>query len=419
MADVSSDGRWPEAGSDVARPKWAVPVARLRTERRVLNDLAIALGRSTSFDDIYLGIHDHVTQLMDVGSFIISLFDAETETITADFVYGEGRIIDPKVLPPLKLEPPGRGTQSQVIRTGQPMIVSDLSGPMANLEVQYEFTPEGEMMPGPPTPEEEAKSTQSELLAPMLHEGDVIGVVALQSHRLDAYGREDMELLCGIANLAAVAIDNQRLVKSLQDSADRLDHALRKTLEITSRVTAMRDPYTSRHQEGVAKLSESVARAMGLEASRIESLRVAALLHDVGKLSVPADLLSKPSALTPMEMNLVRAHVDASAQALREYPMEGPIAEIVLQHHENLDGTGYPQGLAGDDILLEARILRVADSVEAMTAHRPFRPAFTLEHTIDEIRALSGSRYDREVVSTCLELLRDGFRFPGRDEPPH
>ena len=414
---MSEDGRGPEQGSEAARARWAEPVVRLRKERRVLNDLAIALGRSTSFDDVYLGLHEHVAQLMDVGSFIISLFDAETETITTGFVYGEGRIIDPKVLPPLKLEPPGKGTQSQVIRTGQPMIVNDLSAPMVGLEVQYEFTPKGDVMPGPPTPEEEEKSTQSELLAPMLHEGDVIGVVALQSHRLNAYGHEDLDLLCGIANLAAVAIDNQRLLKSLQDSAERLDHALRVTLEITSRVTAMRDPYTSKHHEGVAKLSEAVARAMGLEGASVESLRVAALLHDVGKLSVPADLLSKPSALTPMEMNLVRAHVGASARALRGYPMEGPIAEIVLQHHENLNGTGYPRGLAGDDILLEARILRVADSVEAMTAHRPFRPAFTLEHTIDEIRTLSGSRYDPEVVSTCLDLLQDGFRFPGRDGP--
>jgi len=417
MASISKREAGPPSGSEPARGGQSDPMARLREERRVLNDLAIALGRSTSFDDIYLGIHDHVSRLMDVGSFIISLFDAETETITAAFVYGEGRIIDPKLLPPLPLEAPGKGTQSQVIRTGQPMIVNDLSGPMADLDVQYEFTAEGEVIPGPPTPEEEKNSTRSELLAPMLHEDDVIGVVALQSHRLDAYGREDMDLLCGIANLAAVAIENRRLVQSLQDSADRLDHALRKTLEITSRVTAMRDPYTSRHHEGVAKLSETVARAMGLDASRVESLRVAALLHDVGKLSVPADLLSKPSVLTPMEMNLVRCHVDASARALTEYPMDGPIAEIVHQHHENLDGTGYPQGLAGDEILLEARILRVADSVEAMTAHRPFRPAFSLEYTMDEIRAFSGSRYDREVVSTCLGLLEDGFRFPGRDDP--
>ena len=330
---------------------------------------------------------------------------------TAGFVYGEGRIVDPTVLPPLKLEAPGKGTQSQVIRTGVPMIVNDLRGPMADLEVQYEFTPEGDVIPGPPTPEEEETSTKAELLAPMLNDGDVIGVVALQSHRRNAYTQEDMELLCGIANLAAVAIRNQRLVQSLQDSAERLDRALQKTIEITARVTAMRDPYTSLHHEGVAELAGAIAGAMQFDAERIESLRVAALLHDVGKLSVPAELLNKPSALTEMELKLVETHAEASACVLSEYPIEGPIAEIVLQHHENLDGSGYPHGRSGEGILLDARILRVADTVEAMTAHRPFRPAYTIEHTVDEISSLRGTYYDPDVVDVCVNLIEGGFRF--------
>jgi len=386
-------------------------VKRLLEERRVLNDLAVALGQSTSFQEIYGQIHEHVVQLMDVSSFIISLFDAPTETITAGFVYGEGEIIDPELLPPLKLEAPGKGTQSQVIRTGQPMIVNDLSGPMAELEVQYEFTPEGKVVPGPPTPEEEEVSTKSELLAPMLLEGEVIGVVALQSHRLNAYTEQDRDLLCGIANLAAVAIHNQHLIRRLEATAEHLDQALNQTIEMTARVTEMRDPYTSAHQERVAELALAIADAMNLPETHRKGLRIAALLHDVGKLSVPADILNKPSRLSETEMRLVRAHAESSSEALEGLEFDAPVQAIVLQHHENLDGSGYPAGLAGDDILLEARILRVADAYEAMTSHRPYRPAMQLEAVLAELKDGRGSLYDSEVVAACLELIAGGFTF--------
>ena len=385
---------------------------RLQKHQSVLNDLAIGLGRSTSLEYIYSCIHEHVMQLMDAASFIVSLFDADTQTIHAGFVFAEGRVVDPSSLPPLPLGGPGEGTQSQVIRTGQPLNVPDLSIPLMGLEPQYELKADGHVIDLSAADENDAEqSTKSELLAPMLLEGEVLGVIALQSYHLDAYSAEDVELLCGIANLTAMAVHHVRLVQSLTDSAQRLDRALQETIEMVARTTEMRDPYTAAHRERVARLAVAIARQLKLSESIIEGLRIAALLHDIGKLGIPYDILSKSATLSPAEYNMVKQHAHASAGAVEGISFDVPVQDIVRQHHENIDGSGYPARLTGDEILIEARILRVADTVEAMTAHRPYRPAYPLHEALEELIAGAGSRYDGEMVKACLRVFSDGFEF--------
>ncbi len=155
---------------------------------------------------------------------------------------------------------------------------------------------------------------------------------------------------------------------------------------------------------------------MGLDAATIEGTRVAGLLHDIGKLAIPAEILSKPSLLSEIERSLIESHPRAAFDILKTVVFPWPIAQIVLQHHERIDGKGYPQGLRGDDILIEARILAVADTVEAMASHRPYRPALGTELALGEIEHGRGTAFDAEVVDVCLSLFRDeGFAFKDRD----
>ncbi len=196
------------------------------------------------------------------------------------------------------------------------------------------------------------------------------------------------------------------------EAAQRVERALAGTIHALAVTTEMRDPYTAGHQERVARLAAAIGRRMELSEARIEGLRVAGLLHDVGKVSVPAEILSKPTALTTIEMGLVRTHPETGYAILREIDFPWPIAAMVLQHHERMDGSGYPSGLRGDEILLEARILAVADTVEAMASHRPYRAAFGIREALAEIERGRGTLYDEAAAGACLLVFeRDGFRF--------
>jgi len=201
-------------------------------------------------------------------------------------------------------------------------------------------------------------------------------------------------------------------ITGLVEGENRLRRALDGTIEAIGRVTEARDPYTAGHQRRVTELSVAVARKLGLDERTIEATRAAGLLHDIGKLSIPAEILSKPSVLSPLEMSLMKTHPQSAYEVLRTIDFPWPVADIVLQHHERMDGSGYPQGLKGDAILMEARILAVADIVEAMSSHRPYRAALGIEVALAEVERGRGAQYDALVVDACLDLFRvEGFRF--------
>jgi HD-GYP domain-containing protein (c-di-GMP phosphodiesterase class II) len=166
----------------------------------------------------------------------------------------------------------------------------------------------------------------------------------------------------------------------------------------------------------VTELAVAIAQKMQLDPEIIEGTRVAGLVHDIGKLAIPAEILSKPSALNAMEFALIQSHPQAACHILETVVFPWPIAQIVLQHHERMDGSGYPNGLAKNDIRIEARILAVADTVEAMASHRPYRPALGIDCALEEIEKSRGSKYDPAIVEACRELFRyDGFAFGIRD----
>jgi len=192
--------------------------------------------------------------------------------------------------------------------------------------------------------------------------------------------------------------------------AARLKRALESAVSALSSAAEMRDPYTAGHQRRVAELGCAIAAELGWSEDQVEVVRTAALLHDVGKIIVPAEILSKPGRLTETEMQLIRQHAKAGAEAVADIDFGGAVAETIGQHHERLDGSGYPAGLHDGEILPEARLLAVADVVEAMISHRPYRPALTLEEALAEIESGSGTRYDAAVCSACVSLFREkGF----------
>ena len=200
-------------------------------------------------------------------------------------------------------------------------------------------------------------------------------------------------------------------IARLRDAA-RLSRSLEATIGALATMSEIRDPYTAGHQCRVGDLSAAVAVEIGLSDDVISGIRVAGRLHDIGKIAVPSEILSRPVKLTPAEMELVKCHPRCGFDIVRGIDFPRPVAEMVLQHHERFDGSGYPLGLRGDQVLQGSRILAVADTVEAMSNHRPYRPALGLEMALAEITAGAGLRYDPEVVAACVGLFeqnRFGF----------
>jgi len=217
-------------------------------------------------------------------------------------------------------------------------------------------------------------------------------------------------------NLLKIEIENRKRVqKKLRQSFETIKKAMHSTIQAISMTVEKRDPYTSGHQQRVADLTKAIARELELPQDQIESIYMAAAIHDIGKIALPAEILVKPIQLSDIEISLIQAHAQAGYDILKGIEFPWPIADIVLQHHERMDGSGYPHGLAGDKILFEARIIGVADVVETMASHRPYRPSIGMDKALEEINGNSGTLYDPRVVEACLKLFNDKkFEFPSQ-----
>ncbi|WP_020585727.1 HD domain-containing phosphohydrolase [Desulfobacter curvatus] len=202
---------------------------------------------------------------------------------------------------------------------------------------------------------------------------------------------------------------NQELKQSLKRMNEIVDGVINS---LSSTVDA-RDPYTAGHQKRVAQLAIEIAKSMGLGETKVSSIRMAGILHDLGKIAIPAEILSKPSTLSDIEFSLIKTHPQVGYDILKNINFPTPVARIVYQHHERLDGSGYPLGLSGDDILPETKILTVADVVEAMSSHRPYRPGLGMEKALAEIQDKQGRFYDPDVVDACLKTMAENFKFDG------
>lgn len=238
-------------------------------------------------------------------------------------------------------------------------------------------------------------------------------LLALHSDLEDLVEKRTAELVQS-NRLLKIEIDNRkRMQLEIQHNFENLKKVMNSTVQAITTTIEKRDPYTFGHQQRVANLSRAIAREIGFSENEIEGIYIAAAIHDIGKISLPAEILSKPVQLSDIEVSLIHAHSQTGYDILKGIEFPWPIAEIVLQHHERLDGSGYPRGFAGDDILMAARIIGVADVVETMASHRPYRPSMGIDKALEEVTQNKGVLYEPLVVDACLKIFNNKeFQLP-------
>ncbi|MBI5782849.1 MAG: GAF domain-containing protein, partial [Gammaproteobacteria bacterium] len=298
----------------------------------------------------------------------------------------------------------GRGPTGTAIRSGKTQLIQ-------NIPADPAFAPWRE--------EAIRRGYKSKISLPLCNDDEVFGVLSIYSAEVNAFTKEEIALLEELANDLAFGIltlrmhaERDRLQEQHLRGAERLKQALVGTIQAVATTVEKRDPYTAGHQQRVAQLCVAIASELGLDPERIEGLRLGALIHDIGKIYVPAEILNRPGRLTAAEFEIIKSHPQVGYDIIKDVKFSWPIAEMILQHHERQDGSGYPHGLKGEAIVHEARILAVADVIEAMSSHRPYRPARGVEPALEEIRRNRGRHYDPEVVDACLRLFERGkFQF--------
>lgn len=298
----------------------------------------------------------------------------------------------------------GRGPTGTAIRTGK-------------LQVNQNFLTNPAMIPW----RESALKLgyQSSIALPLMHDDKVLGSLTLYAREPDAFTAEETDLLLELAGDLAFGLAHLRMqkerdlaVSESQRYMEKLRKSLEDALQAISATVEMRDPYTAGHQRRVAHLAVAIAKEMGLSEERVHGLHLASIVHDIGKIHIPAEMLSKPGRLNEIEYSLIKVHPQAGYEILKEIDFPWPIARAVLQHHERMDGSGYPHGLKREEIIVEARILSVADVVEAISSHRPYRPGLGIEAAMDELKKNRGTLYDPAVVDACLRLIQEkGYSF--------
>ena len=291
----------------------------------------------------------------------------------------------------------GKGVTGTAIRLNQPIVMADLASP------DYDF---------PYREQELARGYRAAIGLPLVAGGKVIGALTLFAGQANALDEEEIALLEQLAGDLGFGIAALRMEQSNAQSAERLQRALLETVRSISLTIEKRDPYTAGHQQRVANLAAAIAVEMGMPGGRVEGIRMGSMVHDIGKIYVPSEILNRPGRLNPVEFGIIQSHPQVGYDIIKDVEFPWPVGEMILQHHERLDGSGYPQGLRGEEITLEARILAVADVVEAMASHRPYRAGLGVGVALQEIESGRGVAYDPEVVDSCLRLFREqGYRL--------
>lgn len=289
----------------------------------------------------------------------------------------------------------GLGPEGRCIRNGTPQVAHDITN-------DHTLKPWRALL--------ERQGYRSILALPLMTPSSPSGALVLYASEKNAFDAQSMDFLTRMARDLSYGISVLRARRVQKQNARRLERSLTETVQALAQTVEFRDPYTAGHQRRVSKIALAIAREMALDRNRIKGLTLAASIHDIGKLAIPADILSKPGKLSDLEMILVREHSEAGYRILQGIDFPWPVADIVRQHHERLNGSGYPRGLKSEEMLQEAKIIAVADVVESMLSYRPYRDSLGLDEALYEIVKGRGVLYDANTVDACVKLFQEqGF----------
>lgn len=347
-------------------------------------------------DEVAL-IHDMCRVLSEEGGFPIVWVGYAEQGATKSIrpVASTGRLAEQFLEclnPTWADEEQGQGPAGTAIRTGQAVVCLDISSDERCKSVRELALQLGYM---------------AVAAFPLKFNEHGLGVLVVYGYQPDEFTQDIISLLAELAGDLAFGIGNLRSRADRLRILEKLELSLDHAVAAIAAMVEMRDPYTAGHQRRVAKLATAIAEEMGMSADQLEGLHMAGILHDIGKIHVPAEILSNPGKLSDAEFEIIKTHAKVGWEVLKGIDFPWPVADVVYQHHEKLDGSGYPRGLKGDEILPDARILAVADVVESMTTHRPYRPGFGIFPALQEISQRKGTVYDAAAVEACLRLFME------------
>ncbi|MBC8492715.1 MAG: GAF domain-containing protein, partial [Chloroflexi bacterium] len=390
--------------TDITERKWAEEEVQRHLERiEALREIDIAISSTLDLTEVLDIILKELGRVIPYHSAGIFLLSDGTAKLTA----GRGF---PDMERALQISFPAKEDPltHELLQEGHPLVLADA-------QADERFRARGG-----------TEYVRSWVGVPLIAKERAVGFLTIDHREPGVYDEESADMAQAFGSQVAIAIENARLYdeaqrelaernraeEELRQSYVRLERTLEGTVNTLVSAIEIRDPYTAGHQRQATQLACAVAREMGLPGEQVEGLRMAGLIHDIGKISIPAEVLSKPGQLSELEWSMIKAHPQVGYDILKTVEFPWPVAQIVLQHHERMDGSGYPQGLSGEELLLEARILAVADVVEAMASHRPYRPALGMDRALEEISQNRGVLYDPEVVDACLKLfIEKAFKF--------
>ena len=403
VAAVKLQGEWQAIGilRDITeRKQTEASLARLNRALKTLSDGNRALVHAQNEE---LLMHDICRAATESGNYALAwaghVHHDKNKRIEPVAVSGEGL----EYVEALNLtwadQPRGRGPTGSAARTGQTQVVQNFAAD-PRVELWRESA---------------AKFGYASCIAlPLKQNGTVLGVLTIYATEPEAFGIDEVALLEEMAGDLAYGIttlrtriERDRAIEERRCYLNQIHTSLETSIDAIASTVEMRDPYTAGHQRRVAGLAAAIGRELGLPDEQVHGIHLAGTVHDLGKIHVPAEILSRPGRLTEIEFSLVKVHAQVGYDILKGIEFPWPIAQMVLQHHERLDGTGYPQGLKGDAIIFDARILAVADVVEAIMSHRPYRAGLGIETALAEINDKRGVLYDPTVVDACLKLFHE------------
>lgn len=386
-----------ESLSDLQKQNWALlahakaSLALVRSNNRddLISGVCNAIVNQSPYILAWVGLamHDNLKTVQVIGS----------HGVAADYAKG----IDVKWSPDTSA---GKGPTGQCIQTSLPVLILDTENDPRFLPWRERSKPYG---------------IRSVIAVPIKdHEPQAIAALTVYANLPNAFGEVEIQLFESLAKeigFGLAAIEKQQLldeeIKERERLNDQLIKTLNSTIEAMSKTMEWRDPYTAGHQKKVALLSQAIARKLGWGEERIKGLYLAALVHDLGKIATPSEILTKPSMLTETELALIKEHSKTGYDILKDIPFTWPIAQAVYQHHERIDGSGYPNQLVGDAIIPEAKILAIADTIESMTSHRPYRPGLGLEKAILQVKSEAGKTLDPAICEVACQLIeQDEFQ---------